>query len=425
MGQHLLKETKVKAAKPTDKPYKLSDGGGLCLLVTPEGGRLWRLRYRQPGLARIDDKGVNRGRPESMVSLGSYPEISLIDAREKAAEYRKGLVKHKVTPADAKRAEQAVYANTFKEVALEWLDKQRFREKTRVKADWTFNDLLFPHIGSKPVAKLTALEILEVLRRLEERGKHETAHRTKQRVSQVIRYAIATGRRIDSDPTVDLRGALTPIAVENHASIKDPAGIGELLRAIDGYKGQPATEAALKLAPLLFVRPGELRAAEWFEFTLDGDEPMWRIPGPRMKMKKEHLVPLAPHAVAILRGLQPFTGYGKYVFPSLRSRDRPMSENAITAALRRMGYDGDQMTWHGFRSMASTRLNEATENGRKLWDPDWIERQLAHVDGGVRGDYNAAEYIGGRRAMLEWWADYLDGLKAGGNVVAFNSKARA
>lgn len=412
MDQHRLTKTKIDGAKPRARPYKLSDGGGLFLLINPTNTRLWRLRYRQPGLTRVDDDGVNRGRRESMVSLGPYPDVSLKAAREKAAKYREGLhAEEKVTPADAKRAEQAVYANTFRKVALEWLGKQPFTEKTRVKADWTFNDLLFPYIGQKPITKLTALEILECLRRLEARGKHETAHRTKQRVSQVIRYAIATGRRIDPDPTVDLRGALTPITAANHASIKDPAGIGELMRAIYGYQGQPATEAALKLAALLFVRPGELRAAEWSEFALDADEPTWRIPKERMKMRREHLVPLSTQAVAILRGLHPFTGHGRYVFPSLRSRDRPMSENAVTAALRRMGYDGDTMTWHGFRSMASTRLNEATEDGRKLWESDWIERQLAHVDDSVRGDYNAAEYLSDRRRMMQWWADYLDGLR--------------
>jgi len=343
--------------------------------------------------------------------------VSLKAAREKAAKYREGLyADEKVTPADAKRAERTVYANTFREVATEWLAKQPFTEKTRVKADWTFNDLLFPHIGQKPIAKLTALEILECLPRLEARGKHETAHRTKQRVSQVIRYAIATGRRIDPDPTVDLRGALTPIIVANHASIKDPAGIGELIRAVYGYQGQAATEAALKLSALLFVRPGELRAAEWSEFALDVGEPTWRIPGERMKMRRQHLVPLSTQAVTILQDLRPFTGHGRYVFPSPRSRDRPMSENAVTAALRRMGYGGETMTWHGFRSMASTRLNEATEGGRKLWESDWIERQLAHVDDSVRGDYNAAEYLSDRRRMMQWWADYLDGPRTAGKV---------
>jgi integrase len=409
-----LTKARIEAAKPKDRPYKLSDGEGLHLLITPADSRLWRFRYRQPGETR-----AGRGRRESMVSFGSYPDVSLAKAREKAAAARAQLAGDDITPVEAKRAEQAQHANTFKEVALEWLKKQNFAAATLEKAEWTFNDLLFPFIGSKPVAQLTAPEILQVLQRIESRGKHETAHRTKQRVGQVLRYAIATGRA-ERDPTADLRGALTPLVVENHASITDPTRVGELLRAIDGYRGQPGTEAALKLAPLVFVRPGELRAAEWHEFKLDAEQPEWRIPAERMKMGELHVVPLATQAVAILRALKPFTEHGRYVFPSLRSRDRPMSENAITAALRRMGYAGDDQTGHGFRSMASTLLNE------QGFHPDLIELQLAHAERNkVRAAYNKAQRLAERRQMMQAWADFLDGLKAGGNVVPINSKARA
>lgn len=405
-----LTEARIRAAKPKNKPYKLSDGEGLWLHVMPNGSRLWRLRYRQPGAARVAADGTNRGRRETMVSLGKYPDVPLKLARDKADAARKQLATG-ITPADAKRTEEAQHANTFREIAAEWLEKQKFAPATLEKAEWTFRDLLFPFIGSKPVSQLAAPEILQVLRRIESRGKHETAHRTKQRISQVIRYAIATGRA-ERDPTADLRGALTPLDVKNHAAITDPVRVGELLRAIDGYTGQPATEAALKLAPLLFVRPGELRAAEWSEFTLDGQNPEWRIPAERMKMGELHVVPLAAQAVAVLRALRPFTCMSRYVFPGLRSRDRPMSEVAITAALRRMGYTGEEMTWHGFRSMASTLLNE------QGFPPDVIELQLAHAERNkVRAAYNRAQRIAERRKMMQAWADYLDALRTGGNVV--------
>jgi len=405
-----LTDTKIKAAKPKDKPYKLSDGGGLHLLVTSEGRKLWRFRYRQPKVEASNETGKRQGRPESTTSFGPYPNVSLADARKRRDDARKQLAAD-ITPVDAKRAEQARAANTFKEVAQEWLALQTYAPVTMEKAVWTFDDLIYPYIGKSPVDQITAPDVLALLRRLESRGKHETAHRTKSRISQVLRYAIATGRAV-RDPTADLRGALKPHAEVHRPSIKEPTRIGELMRAIDGYAGQPAVEAALKLAPLVFVRPGELRSAEWKDFTLDGDEPLWRIPGARMKRSKhtdaprDHIVPLAPQAVAILRGLHPFTGSGRYVFPSLRSRDRPISDAAVSAALRRMGYGSHEMTWHGFRSMASTNLNELGFN------PDHIEAQLAHSVGGVRGAYNAARWIKDRREMMIAWANYLDGLKA-------------
>jgi integrase len=350
----VLTEAQVRATKPLEKPYKLRDGKGLHLLVTPAGGRLWRLRYRHAGR-------------ESLVGLGAYPEVSLKMARDRRDDARK-LLAAGTDPASVKRARRANQANTFEVVSQEWLDRQHYAPATLEKAVWTFRDLLFPYIGSRPVRELTAPEILQVLRRIESRGKHETAHRTKQRISQVLRYAIATGRA-DRDPAADLRGALTAVNVTNHAALTDPLRVGELLRAIDGYAGQPTTHAALRLAPLLFVRPGELRAAQWTEFNLDDNEPEWRIPGERMKMREQHLVPLSTHAVAILRELHPHTGSGTYLFPSLRTRSRPISENTLNAALRRLGYSSDEMTAHGFRAMASTLLNE------QGFAPDVIELQ--------------------------------------------------
>lgn len=399
-----LTESAVRAAKGTDKPYKLFDERGLYLLVTPSGGRLWRFKFRHAGV-------------EKLLALGVYPDVSLKRAREKR-EAARTQVADGIDPSAQRQAERAAAVDTFEVIAREWLGKQKFSAKTLEKAEWTFRDLLYPYIGSKPIKQLTAPEILQVLRRLESRGKIETAHRTKQRVSQVIRYAIATGRA-ERDPTADLRGALASNVTENHAAITDPVQVGELLRAIDGYKGQPATEAALKLAPLFFVRPGELRQAEWAEFRFAAKHPEWRIPGERMKMGELHIVPLATQAVAILRALEPFTGTGRYVFPSLRTRERPMSETAITAALRRMGYTGEEMTWHGFRAMASTLLNE------QGFLPDVIELQLAHAERNkVRAAYNRAQRLEERRKMMQGWADYLDGLKAGNNVIPLRRQNR-
>jgi len=398
----MLTETKIKAAKARQKPYKLTDQRGLHMLITPAGSRLWRFRY------------VHAGR-ESMVALGAYPEVSLKAARERATDTRKQLADGS-DPAAVKRTERNAQADTFQAIALEWLDKQRFEPATLEKARWTFDSLINPHIGSTPVKALTAPTILEVLRKLEARGVHETAHRTRQRISQVLRYAIATGRA-ESDPTRDLRGALTPIEVTSRAAITEPGKVGELLRAIHGYQGDPATCAALKLAALLFVRPGELRGAEWREIDLEAAA--WRIPGERMKMGEPHLVPLSTQAVAILRELQPLTGKGRFVFPSLRTRERPISENTLNAALRRLGYSTEEMTSHGFRAMASTLLNE------QGYPPDVIELQLAHTERNkVRAAYNRAQRLEERRRMMQTWADYLDALKAGsGNVVPIRRSA--
>jgi integrase len=396
-----LTEARIRRARPKERPYKLRDGGGLYLLITPTDAKQWRLRYVV-------------GSRESMVSLGTYPATSLKAARAKRTELRAALEVGK-DPAAERRAERANTANAFETIAREWLAKQPFAPKTLAKAVWTFEDLLFPYIGSRPVTALTAPELLEVFRRLESRGKHETAHRSKQRVGQVLRYAIATGRA-ERDPTADLRGALTPIKVTNRAAVTDPREVAQLLRALDGYQGHAIVEAALKMAPLVFVRPGELRAAEWAEINLDAAE--WRIAAHRTKMRRPHLVPLAKQAVAILREIEPLTGRGRYVFPSPRTSQRPLSDNAITAALRRIGYTGEQMSWHGFRAMASTLLNELG------FPPDIIELQLAHQERNeVRAAYNRAQRLEERRKMMQAWADYLDGLRSGANVVPFRRPA--
>jgi integrase len=396
-GTDFLTDSLVRTAKPKARPYKLKDGGGLYLLVTPGDTRQWRLRYTFGG-------------QESMIALGTYPATSLKAARQMRSEMRTAIEAVR-NPAAEKRALRTSNANTFEVVAREWLAKQPFTPKTYAKARWTFEDLLFPFIGTRPVAALTAPELLEVFRRLERRGKIETAHRSKQRVGQVIRYGIATGRA-ERDPTADLRGALAPVKVQNRAALTNPRDIAQLLRAIDGYRGHYSVEAAFRLAPLVFVRPGELRGAEWTEIDLDAAE--WRIAAHRTKMRRQHIVPLANQAVTMLRDLHPLSGRGRYVFPSPRTFTRPLSDNAITSALRRIGYTGEQMSWHGFRAMASTMLNE------KGLPPDVIELQLAHEERNeVRAAYNRAQRLEERRKMMQFWADYLDELRLGTNVIPF------
>jgi integrase len=392
MTSDVLTDAKIKAAKLGHGKSKLFDGKGLFLWLKPNGSKLWHLKYYLAGR-------------EKLLALGAYPDVSLKTAREKRDAARR-QIDSGVDPVADRRARRDSQANTFAAIASEWLNLQAFSPKTREKAEWTFDDLLNPFIGSRPIAVITAPEVLAVLRRLEGRGKHETAHRTRQRVSQVFRYAISTGRA-QHDPVAHLRDALAPAVVKNHAAITDPIKVGELLRAIDAYSGQPATEAAFKLAPMVFVRPGELRAAKWEEFTLDGDTPEWRIPAERMKMRQLHIVPLARQAVTVLTCYRETVPDPRgYVFPSLRDANRPMSENALTAALRRMGYSGQEMTWHGFRTVASTLLNE------QAWQPDVIELQLAHTERNqVRGAYNKAQQLPLRRKMMQAWADYLDTLK--------------
>ncbi|HEX7325193.1 MAG TPA: integrase arm-type DNA-binding domain-containing protein [Rhodanobacteraceae bacterium] len=399
----MLTPSAVTNAKPQAKLYKLADERGMYLLVRPDGGRWWRFDYRRPGTPK-----------RNTLSLGTFPDVSLRKARERREEARK-LLADGIDPGNQRKAEAAKGAATFGAVAGEWLDKQRgnLAAVTCAKVEWQLS--LAEPLQDRPIADLAAPEVLDVLRKIEAHGTIETAHRVKQRIGTVLRYAIATGRA-SHDCTAELRGALTPVASTARAAITDPAKVADLLRAIDSYTGQPVTHAALRLAPLLFVRPGNLRAMEWTELDLDGAE--WRIPAGKMKMHDEHVVPLPAQAIAILRDLQPLTGRGRYCFPSLRTADRPMSENTVNAALRRMGYDKATMTGHGFRALASTRLNEMG------WAPDVIERQLAHIERNkVRAVYNRAQYMDERRKMMQAWADYLDGLRAGANVVAFKRKA--
>jgi integrase len=339
-----------------------------------------------------------------------YPDVSLDRARRKRDAMRE-LLADGINPSahrqQMKAASAELAANTFEAVARAWLAKNAAtwmpahgkRIKRRLEVD------VLPWLGPRPIAEITPREVLKVLHRIEGRGAIETAHRAMSEISQVFRFAIAC-QRAETDPTRDLRGALKTPAEEHHAAITDQKGVGELIRALRGYKGSFVTSCALRLAPLVFVRPGELRHAEWSEIDLDKAE--WLIPAEKMKAREKHRVPLSQQAVEILRELQPLTGGGRYVFPSVRSAARPMSDNTVLAALRRLGYTGEQMTGHGFRSLASTLLNE---HG---WNADAIERQLAHAErDNVRAAYNYAEYLPERRRMMQAWADYLDALAAG------------
>lgn len=400
-----LTDAKIRSAKPLEKPYKLFDGHGLYLHVQPSGGRWWRLKYRFGG-------------KEKLLAIGTYPEVNLHEARETRDDARKFLARG-VDPGEKKKADRIVQTDTFKVIAEEWLRMQsgKLADVTLAKATWILGDFIYPRLGDKLVTEIKAPDLLAALRAIEAKGLHETASRAKQKVGQILRYAIATGRA-ERDITADLRGALAPVVTKNRAAITDPARVGEVLRAIDGYQGDPATCTALKLAPLVFVRPGELRGAEWREIDLEGAE--WRIPGERMKMGEPHLVPLSKQAVTVLTALKPLTGSGRLVFPSIRTRERPLSENTLNAALRRLGYTPEQMTAHGFRAMASTLLNE------RGFAPDVIELQLAHVERNkVRAAYNRAKRLEERRKMMQAWADYLDGLKAGGNVVPIRKSSSA
>jgi integrase len=395
----MLTDKAIQAAKPKTRPYKLADGEGLTLLVKPIGSKLWRFRYRHEGR-------------EKMLGFGSYPDTSAKLAREKRDQARK-LLAQGLDPSGTRQAEKAARGNTFEAVAHEWLalQKERLAAATYAKAVWTLGTLVFPYLGTRPIDKITAADVLKVLKRIEGRGLRETAHRTRQRISQVCRYAVVT-ERANHDVTLNLRGALAAVVSTNHAAITEPAKIGELMRSIEAYKGQAVTWSALRIAPLVFVRPGELRHAEWSEFDLDSDDPQWRIPAEKMKMREQHIVPLSKQVVKILQELKPLTGSGRYLFPALTTTRRCMSENTINLALRRMGYAHEEMTGHGFRSLASTCLNE------QGYHPDLIELQLAHAERNqVRAAYNKAQRLTERRKMMQAWADYLDDLREGANVV--------
>lgn len=394
-----LTDTAVKNAAPKDKQYTLYDSEGLFLLVMPNGSKLWRWKYRVGGVER-------------RTSLGVYPKVSLRAARLERdrlqAELKKG-----VDPAVEKQALKAVEratGETFQLIAEEWHKKFRhtWADNTAKTVLERLQKDIFPYIGAQPIREITPPELLAVIRRIESRGAVETARRDLQKCGEIFRYALATGRA-ERDIAADLRGAIAPPKKRHFASIHEPKDIGELLRAIDGYQGSPVTRCALQLAPLTFVRPGELRHAEWTEIDLETGE--WRIPAARMKMREKHIVPLSRQAINVLRDLYPLTGGGPYVFPGARSASRPMSENAVLAALRRMGYEKGEMTGHGFRSMASTILHE------QGWQSDVVERQLAHGDRNkVRASYNFAQHLPERRRMMQAWADYLDGLRKGGKT---------
>ncbi len=401
-----LSDTKVRTAKPRESEYKLFDGGGLFLLVTPSGGRLWRMKYR------FDSK-------EKMLSFSSYPEISLADARLKKDEARRQVANGIDPGAVHKAMKQAETQEkeTFEVVAREW--------HAKFTPTWTSGHAgtimsrlerdLFPWIGKRPITEIKAPELLTVLRRVESRGALETAHRIRSIAGQVFRYAVATGRA-ERDPSGDLKGALPQPGERHHAAITEPKEVGSLLRAIDDYQGHFVVKSALRLAPLFFVRPGELRNAEWAEIDLE--ERVWNIPAHKMKMKQSHIVPLCHQSVAILKELKQFTGRSKYVFPSGRSFTRPMSDMAILAALRRMEYDRDTMTGHGFRAMARTILDEVLHVR-----PEYIEHQLAHsVRDPLGRAYNRTTFLPERREMMQLWADYLDGLKKGAQVLSLTKK---
>jgi integrase len=402
-----LTDTAIRTAKPRNKPYKMADEKGMFLYVTPTGGKLWRLKYRFDG-------------KEKLLSLGTYPEVSLKDARASRDEARK-LHANKIDPSENRKVQKTARveraANSFEVIAREWYAKYR-SGWSRSHADRTIRRLendVFPWVGGRPIAEIAAPEILALLRRIEGRGTLDTAHRAHQNCSQVFRYAIATGRAV-RDPTPDLRGALPSAKGAHFAAIIEPNEVGALLRAIDGFKGTFIVQCALKLAPLLFVRPGELRQARWREFDLDKAEWKYQV----SKTKTDHLVPLACQAVKILNELFPLSGHTEFVFPGARSNGRAMSDAAVNAALRRMGYDTkNEMTGHGFRAMARTILHQ--EIGIA---PEIIEHQLAHrVPDSLGTAYNRTKFIKERRKMMQQWADYLDKLKAGADVIPLHKTA--
>jgi integrase len=401
-----LTDIAVRNAKPRGREYKLADGGGLYLLVTPSGGRLWRLKYRVHGL-------------EKKLSLGRYPDMTLSAAR-KLRDNAREAVAGGDDPAAAKRRQRIVariaIGTTFGDVALEYIEKCEREGKsaaTVAKLRWS-REWLLPAIGSRPVEQIEPHEVLAVLKRQEAAGNLETAKRTRAFASRVFRYAVATARA-KSDPASLLLGAVAAPKAKHLAAIIDAKRAGDLLRAIERYEGQPATKLAMELLPHVFVRPGELRQAEWGE--VDFDAAVWRVPASRMKKRIEHVVPLSRQSLAILERARALSGNGRFIFPAIGNRERPLSENTITQALRRMGFAADEMTAHGFRAMASTLLNESGK-----WSPDAIERALAHKDGDqVRAAYHRGAHWNERVAMAQWWSEHLNTLSEGAAVLPFRS----
>lgn len=391
-----LSALEVKQAKPKEKDYKLADGQGMFLLVTKSGGKYWRLKYRFAG-------------KEKTLALGVYPEVSLDDARGKREEARKDLKVH-IDPANTKReaktanVEQA--ENTFKALANEWYSRHMVNKSDsyRVRTLRLMENDLFPALGNRPIKDIAPPELLAVLRRVESRGAVDTAHRAQQTAGQVFRYAIASGKA-DRDPSADLRGALKLHTKKHHAAITDPKELGKLLLAIDAFSGTAVVTYALRLTPLVFVRPKELRHMEWSE--LDRDKCLWEIPADKMKMRHPHIVPLSKQAISILEEIHSLTGRGRYVFPSARGASRPLSENGVRTALRSMGYSNEMATPHGFRATARTLLDEVL--GFRV---DYIEHQLAHTVKDPTGRaYNRTKHLPQRIEMMQKWADYLDVLR--------------
>jgi len=392
-----LTDFQIKNLKYTGKPMKVADGGGLYLYLSASGKKLWRLGYYFERKAKV-------------LSFREYPVVTLQKAREKRQE-AKQLLADGIDPAAKRKiaTEEQIseVKDMFRNIALEWFEARTtdFTEKHRGTVMYRMEKYIFPVIGNEHIARMEALDILKVIQPIEQKGQNETARRLLQIIGQIYRFAVITGRA-KRNPVTDLSGAIRPRKVTHRAAITEPKKVAQLLCNIDEYEGYFPIVCALKLGPLVFVRPTELRAAEWTEFDFEANE--WRIPATRMKMKQIHIVPLSRQAVNILKELQGFSGSGKLLFPSIRSEKRPLADATVLNAIRRMGYTKDEMCTHGFRSLASTLLNELGYNR------DWIERQLAHGErNDVRAAYNYAEYLPERRRMMQGWADHLDKLKAG------------
>ena len=403
-----LSDTKIKALKSKEKPYKVADGLGLYLLVNATGSKLWRLKYRMDG-------------KEKVLALGSYPDTTLKKARIKRDEART-LHADGIDPAVKRKAEKlarnVAAENSLEAVAREWQEKFKTRWSTN-HAEKILTRLMndiFPWLGNRPVADIEPPELLETIRRIEKRGALDSAHRTLQTCGQVFRYAIATGRA-NRDISADLKGALPPVKKSHFSAITKPEELAKLMQDIKDYRGQFVTRIALTMLPYVFVRPGELRRAEWAEIDLD--EKQWIIPAKKIKTRIDHIVPLADQVIALLEDIQPLTGHRQYIFPGARSPRRPMSENALLAALRNLGYTKEQMTPHGFRATARTLLDEELN-----YPPHLIEHQLAHAVKDANGRaYNRTAHLPQRREMMQSWADYLDSLTEDGNVTSFRNEA--
>lgn len=400
-----LSATAVQQAKGQAKSVKLTDGGGLYLLVKSDGSRYWRYNYRFAGKRKT-------------LALGVYPDVSLAGARKAHQQARETLAKD-IDPSEAKRIERITRhlasADSFEAVATEWYET-KLSEKSdsyRVRTQRLLKKDLYPPLGNRPISQITSAELLLALRKVEGRGAIDMAHRAKQTAGQVFRYAVATGRA-ERDPSGDLRGALKTKTKKHYAAIIDPAEVGRLLLAIDVFQGTPTVKAALQLSPLLFQRPGEIRGMEWAE--INWEEERWEIPADKMKIRQPHIVPLCTQSIDLLKELHRLTGRGRYVFPSARGASRCLSENGVRSALRTMGYDNDTMTPHGFRAMARTIMDEVLN-----YRVDWIEQQLAHAVRDANGRaYNRTAHLPQRKDMMQGWANYLDNLKAqatAGNVV--------